>query len=188
MGAFKFFIEGIRRFKEVGTLSRSSKYVGRTMVKYVDFDKARCIVELGAGDGSITNEIMKKMTPDSKLLCFEINDKLCEDLHRQFGNDPRIQIIQDDAKKLGEYIQNAGFDCADAVVSAIPFVIIPEDDIIIEAHKHLRPGGPYVQLHYSLIARKRYERIFGKAKIDFVLRNVPPAFIHICYKKEAQPA
>lgn len=183
MGAIKFFIEGIRRFKEVGTFSRSSKFVGKTMVKYVDFDKARCIVELGAGDGSITEQILKKMGPDSKLLCFEINEKLCEDLHRQYDKDPRIQIIQDDAKKVGEYIKNAGFDYADAVISAIPFVIIPEDDIIIESHKYLRPGNNYVQLHYSLIAKKRYERIFGNAKIDFVMLNVPPAFIHICNKK-----
>lgn len=184
MGAIKFFIEGVKHFKEVGTFSRSSHFVGKTMTKdkYVDFAKAKCIVELGAGDGPITKQILAKMAPDAKLLCFEINDKFYEELKKQFGHDPRITIIKDDAKKLGEYIHQAGFQEADAVISAIPFVIIPEDDIIIEAHKFLKKGGKYVQLHYSLVAKKRYERIFNNIDIDFVMLNVPPAFIHICEK------
>ena len=188
MGAIKFFIEGVRRFKEVGTFARSSKFIGKTMSKYIDFDTAKCIVELGAGDGAITTQLLKRMRPDTKLLVFEINDQLCEDLQRQFGDDPRVQIIKDDAKKVGEYIAAAGFECADAVASAIPFVIIPEDDIIEAAAEHLRPEGYYVQLHYSKIAKKRYERIFGNVDIDFVMMNIPPAFIHICQKKEGYVA
>lgn len=184
MGAIKFFIEGIKNFKEVGTFSRSSHFVSKTMTKdkYIDFSTAKCIVELGAGDGPITKQILSKMAPDAKLLCFEINDHFFQELTQKFGNDPRITIINDDAKKLGEYIRQAGFEEADAVISAIPFVIIPEDDIIKEAHKFLKKGHHYVQLHYSLVARKRYERIFNNVEIDFVMLNVPPAFIHICKK------
>ncbi len=184
MGAIKFFIQGIRHFKEVGTFSRSSHFVGKTMTKdkHVDWARAKCIVELGAGDGPITKQILKKMAPDAKLLCFEINEEFCEELKKKFGHDKRITIIRDDAKKLGDYIRQAGFEQADAVLSAIPFVIIPEDDIIEASHQHLKMGGKYVQLHYSLVAKKRYERIFGNIDIDFVALNVPPAFIHVCEK------
>ena len=185
MNAIKFFIEGIKHFKEVGTLSRSSKFVSKTMTKdkYINFETARCIVELGAGDGPITEMLLQKMHPDAKLLCFEINDKFHAQLEQQFGHDPRITIIKDDAVKVGDYIRAAGFEEADAVLSEIPFVIIPEDDIIEQAHKYLKKGGKYVQLHYSTVARKRYERIFGNSEIDFVTLNEPPAFIHICEKK-----
>jgi len=184
MGAIKFFIQGIKHFKEVGTFSRSSHFVSKTMTKdkHVDFSTAKCIVELGAGDGPITKQILKKMAPDATLLCFEINDRFYEELQEKFGHDKRITLIKDDAKKLGEYIRQAGYEEADAVISAIPFVIIPEDDIIEEAHKFLKKGGKYVQLHYSLVAKKRYERIFNNTEIDFVMLNVPPAFIHICEK------
>ncbi|MCH2043905.1 MAG: methyltransferase domain-containing protein [Saprospiraceae bacterium] len=184
MGAIKFFIEGVRRFKEVGTFARSSKFVGKTMVKRIDFSTAKCIVELGAGDGPVTKQILKNMGEDTQLFLFEINEKLCEDLHQKFDNDPRIHIIQDDAKKAGEYINKAGFDYADAILSEIPFVIIPEDDIIEAAAEILRPGGYYSQLHYSLIAKKRYKRIFGNVDVEFVPVNVPPAFIHFCQKRE----
>lgn len=184
MNAFKFFIEGIKRFKSVGAIARSSKFVARTMCSYVDFSKAKCLVELGAGDGPITKEMLKNMSPDCKLLCFEINEHLLKSLHKQFDDDPRITIIEDDAANMGKYIEAAGFDCADHILSAIPFVIIPSDDIIIAAKKWLRMGGKYVQLQYSLVARKRYHNIFGNTKIDFVMRNIPPAFIHICEKRD----
>jgi phospholipid N-methyltransferase len=185
MGAIKFFIQGIKNFKEVGTFSRSSHFVGKTITKdrHIDFSTAKCIVELGAGDGPITKQILNKMAPDAVLLCFEINAKFSEDLSKQFGHDKRIRIINDDAQKMGYYIREAGFKEADAVVSAIPFVIIPEDDIIEESHRCLKKGGKYVQLHYSLVAKKRYERIFNNIEIDFVMLNVPPAFIHICEKQ-----
>ncbi len=185
MNAIKFFIQGIKNFKEVGTFSRSSKFVVKTMTKdkYVHFDKAKCIVEIGAGDGPITEMILQKMRPDATLLCFEINDEFHEQLQKRFGHDKRIRIIKDDAVKLGEYIKAAGYEEADVVISAIPFVIIPSDDIIIEAHKYMKKGSKYIQLHYSTVAKKRYERIFGNAEIDFVTLNVPPAFIHICEKK-----
>lgn len=184
MNAIKFFIEGIKRFKEMGTIARSSKYIGRTMCKHVDFSTAKCIVELGAGDGPITKELLENMSPDCKLLCFEINEELLKLLRAQFQNDPRITIINDDAAKLGEYIKAAGFEKADHVFSAIPFLIIPDDTIILESKKWLKMGGKYLQLHYSPSPKKRYESIFGNASIDFVLRNLPPAFIHICEKKD----
>lgn len=184
MNAFKFFVEGIKRFKSVGAIARSSKFVARTMCKYVDFSTAKCLVELGAGNGPITKELLAQMGPDTKLLCFEINEELLKSLHEQFDHDPRITIIEDDAAKVGEYIKAAGFDYADHVLSEIPFVIIPDDTIIIEAKKHMRMGGKYVQLQYSTVARKRYNRIFGNTEIDFVMRNIPPAFIHICEKRD----
>ena len=184
MGAINFFIQGLKNFREVGTVSRSSKFVGKAMTneKHIDFAQARCIVELGAGDGPITKQILSKLAPDATLLCFEINENFCDDLKKKYANDPRIKIINDDAQKLGEYVSAAGFDHADIVISAIPFVIIPEDDIIIAAHKHLKVGGKYIQLHYSMVAKKRYENIFKNIQIDFVPLNVPPAFIHVCDK------
>lgn len=184
MGAIKFFIQGIKHFKEIGTFSRSSQFLSKVMTKdkYIDFGTAKCIVELGAGDGPITKQLLKKMSPDARLLCFEINDEFFQVLQDKYGHDPRITLINDDAKKLGAYIRQAGFEEADAVVSAIPFVLIPEDDIIEEAHKYLKKGSKYIQLHYSMVAKKRYERIFNNMEIDFVMLNVPPAFVHICEK------
>ena len=184
MNAIKFFIEGIKRFKEMGTIARSSKYIGQTMCKHANLTNAQCIVELGAGDGPITKELLDTMPPNCKLLCFEINEELLKLLRERYGHDPRVTIINDDAAKLGEYIQAAGFEKADYVFSAIPFLIIPDDTIILESKKWLKMGGKYLQLHYSPSPKKRYASIFGNASIDFVLFNIPPAFIHISEKND----
>ena len=184
--SIRFFIEGISRFKEVGTVLPSSRKVAEAMTqqRYNNFNTARCIIELGAGDGSITQEILQKMDSEATLLCFEINPIFAEMLRTKFGHDPRIQIINDDAKKLGQYIQAAGYTHADTVISAIPFAIIPDDSIIEEAYKHLAPGHFFIQLHYSLVVRKRYRRIFKNAAIQFVPMNIPPVFLHICQKNK----
>jgi len=184
MNAIKFFLEGMKRFKTVGAVAATSKFTSKNMVKYMDFDNAQCLVELGAGDGSITKYILQKMKPETKLICFEINELLIAELRKTVGDDPRVTIVQDDAAKMGEYIQAAGFEQVDGVISAIPFVIIPTDEIIEQAHKYLKKGSKYVQLHYSTAAKKRYQRIFGNVVIDFVMLNVPPAFLHVCDKKE----
>lgn len=184
MSAIKFFVESVRRWRTVGAISRSSRFIGKTMCKYIDFDKAMCIVELGAGDGPVTQQILKRMRPDAKLFCFEINDVLIGELREIYGSDPRVTIIQDDAAKMGEYIQKAGFNEIDAVFSEIPFTIIPDDTIIKEAKKWMRMGAKYTQLHYSKMVTKRYQNIFGNVEIDFVMLNLPPAFIHICEKRD----
>lgn len=184
MKRLQFLLEGVRDLKTIGTVTRSSKYVGKTMVKHVDFAKVDCVVELGAGDGPITQQIVYKLKPDAKLLCFEINEKFCEILKRQYANDPRVVIIQDSAENMKQYINQYGFESADAIISALPFVSLPKDlgDRILEQSKqNLKNQGKFIQLNYSHIPRKRYERIFGQESIvDFVMLNFPPAFIFVC--------
>ena len=75
MNNISFFRESIRNIKTVGTITRSSKFLCKGMVKHVDFDNAKTIVELGAGDGVITKHILRSMRKDAILLCFEVNKK-----------------------------------------------------------------------------------------------------------------
>lgn len=183
MSTFRFLVEGLRDIRTVGTISRSSRFVSQTMVKHIDFTKTKCLVELGAGDGPITKFILKKMAPDAKLLAFEVNERMLDGLRKKLGNDPRLVIINDSAEHIGKYLAEHGFDKADHIISALPFVALPEelgDKIINESKKYLRDGGKFVQLNYSLIPRKRYEKVFGKSVVDFVALNIPPAFVIVC--------
>lgn len=182
MRALRFFIQGIRDIKTMGTIARTSRFVSKNIVKEIDLTQARCVVELGAGDGPITKYLLKSMRPDAKLLAFEINPHMLKGLEANF-EDARLQIVNDDAAKIGEYVAAAGFTQADVIVSAIPFTLIPEDTIIEAAEKHLRPGGKFIQIHYSTAATTRYKRIFDKVKLRFLPINIPPVFLHIAQKK-----
>ncbi len=175
--------EGIRNLKTMGTLTRSSRQLCKNMVSHVNFADAELIVELGAGDGVITKSILRKMKPDSRLLVFEVNPKFCQIL-RQI-EDPRMLIAEDSAEKLDEYLGKLGFSKVDYIISAIPFVVLPKQlglDIIGKCHNYLKKGGRFVQLHYSLVAKNVYERIFGNVDISFVPINIPPAFVMVSVK------
>jgi len=178
MEKIAFFKESLKNLKTVGTVVRSSKFVCKEMVSHVDFSKAKYIVELGAGDGVITKHILDKMSKDSILLSFEVNKKFCDQL-RQI-NDPRLRIIEDSAENVEIYLKKENIKKIDAIISAIPFVSLPNDlgySIVGECKKHLKKEGPFIQIHYSLLAKKIYKNVFGNVDINFVPLNLPPAFV-----------
>ena len=179
-----FLREGLRNLQTVGTLTRSSKHLCKALIKHVDFNSAQLIVELGAGDGVITKHILDGMRPDAKLLAFEVNAKFCDQM-RQI-NDDRLVVIEDSAEHLERYVNEAGFDKIDFVISAIPFVALPKEVgtlIVGEAHRMLKNSGRYVQVHYSLVMKQLYQSIFGNVDVNFVALNVPPAFVLVSSKQ-----
>lgn len=184
MSTIGFFRESIKNIKTVGTVTRSSKFVCKAMIKHVDFSKADTIVELGAGDGVITKHILREMKPDSRLLSFEINELFCQKLNKI--KDPKLIVAEDSAENLRQHLDQMKVKQADYIISALPFVSLPEDlsyRIVEEARKALKPGGLYIQLHYSLLTRKMYKKVFGNVDVNFEPLNIPPAFILVSKKK-----
>ena len=184
MSRIKFLREGFKDMKTTGAVTRSSKALCQGMIKPVDFSKARLIIELGAGDGVITKHILKSMHEDCKLISFEINPIFCEKL-RQI-NDSRLIIAADSAENIGQYIESIGEKEVDYVISAIPFVTLPNElgyDIVGKCRQYLKKDGLFVQLHYSFLVKKIYMDIFNNLKIKFVPWNIPPAFVFICKKE-----
>lgn len=184
MNKIKFFKESIKNLKTIGTITRSSKYLCKGMIRHVDFKKADTIVELGAGDGVITKHILNSMKKDSQLLTFEVHKSFCELLKKI--DDDRLEVIEDSAERIGHYLEKHQKKQADYIISAIPFVMMPEEisyKIIRECSKYLKPGGLYIQVHYSLLAKKMYKDIFGNVDVNFVPINIPPAFVLVSEKQ-----
>lgn len=178
-----FFREGVKNLKTVGTFTRSSRFLCKGATKHIDFSKADMIVELGAGDGVITEHILEDMRPDAQLLAFEVNGKFCDTLRNI--KDPRLVIAEDSAEKISQYLSELGKEEADYIVSAVPFVALPKElgtSIVRESHRSLRKGGLYIQVHYSLLLKNLYESIFGNVDVNFIPLNVPPAFVLVSEK------
>lgn len=183
MKKIDFFKESIKNLKTVGTLTRSSKYLCKGMIKPVDFDNADVIIELGAGDGVITEHILRHMKKDSVLLAFEVNKKFCDQMRKI--QDDRLIIIEDSAEKLGEYLEKHNLGKADYIISAIPFVAFPDDlakSIIRTCKEHMKNNALFIQVHYSLLAKKFYQSIFGNVDVSWVPLNIPPAFVLVSEK------
>lgn len=183
MHRIKFLTESLKNIRTTGTVTRSSRVLCKAMIKPIDFENARFLVEIGAGDGVITKHILKNMHPDAKLLCFEVNPIFCEKI--KSINDDRLIVIQDSAEHLTAYIDKHNFSELDGVISAIPFVSLPRElayTIVGLCEKHLKKNAPFTQMHYSLILKKIYEDIFGAVKVKFVALNIPPAFVLLARK------
>lgn len=184
MSTFSFLKEGLKNLGTTGTLTRSSPALCRAAIDGIDFQEAKVIVELGAGDGVITRHILKRLRPDGVVLAFEVAADLCEDM-RAIG-DPRLIVVEDSAANLQQHLQANKLGQADAVVSAIPFTLLPPalgKRIVAAARDCLKPGGHYKQVHYSLKTKNYYREAFGNVHIRWVPWNLPPAFVLSCVKQ-----
>lgn len=182
MSRSAFFKEFLRGTKQTGSVHPSSKALSKRMISRVNFEKAECIVELGAGDGCITREILKKLRPHTTLIVFELNSVFVEKF-LQF-NMPNVHVICDSAEKIGEYLTKFGISKADYIISALPLTNFPpelKEAIITESVQSLKPGGIYMQFQYLTTVKKLLRSHFKRVNIGFVPANIPPAFVYTCY-------
>ena len=176
-----FFKAFLKESKGVGSIAPSSRFLQRKMVKPIDFQQAKCIVELGPGEGCITRTLLQKMGPDTRLLSFETHRSFV-DRFLQF-EDPRISVINDSAEFIGKYLKAHGFEKADYIVSSLPLTNFPKDlkeSILNEAKSNLAPGGIYMQYQYSTSALKLLRQKFHSVKVGYAPINIPPAFVYTC--------
>jgi phospholipid N-methyltransferase len=185
MKRLDFLSESLKNLKEVGTVTRSSRSLCRSIANQIDFEKADTIVELGAGDGVISVHLLKEMKPDSRLIVFEINEAFCHQLREI--DDPRFLFYQRSAEDLEDILKELGIENIDYVVSALPFTVFSEkvaERIVEQCRKALKVSGKYIQVHYSLVKRNLYKKVFGNTRVNFVLKNLPPAFLIISLRGE----
>ncbi|MSU45474.1 MAG: hypothetical protein EXS47_02500 [Candidatus Zambryskibacteria bacterium] len=181
MKKVSFFEEFIKNWREVGSITPSSKFLVKKMLETVDFENAKIIVELGAGSGIMTRELLKRMNKEAKLIVFETNKDFYKDLKKV--NDKRMVVYNQSALNLEKYFN---IETVDYIISGVPLSNLPPLDkknLLLLSYKSLRSKGRYVQFQYSLDSKKDYKNAFDKVEIDFTPLNIPPAFVFSCVKK-----
>lgn len=149
------------------------------MLQEIDFSSAKTIVELGAGSGSFTREILKKLRPDAKFIVFEIDEVFIKKLSKL--HDPRMIIIKDSAENLSKYLDRE----ADYIVSGIPLSNLSKSvksGIISASEKNLKKGGLFLQFQYIPESLNFLKKYFPFVKLRFTFLNTPPAFFYVCKK------
>lgn len=162
-----------------GAITFSSKSLVNKMLSYADFRGKKLIVELGGGDGSITQGIVDRMDKDAVLLVFEINKAFCEMLRKKF-HQPNVRIIQDSAENLDQYL---GGGKADLILSSLPLTLIPKEvreGIYRKSKTFLQAGGKLIQICYSYPLKYQFARYFASIDSHLSVKNFPPTFILVC--------
>ena len=91
--------------------------------------------------------------------------------------------ICSDAQELNNIIKSEGIEFLDAVLSSLPFTVLPADmtkNILDAVQLSLKPDGNFVAYQYSSIMKKKLIERFAKISTSFVLFNIPPAFVYDC--------
>jgi phospholipid N-methyltransferase len=176
-----FFKRFLKRPFQIASIVPSSKALVERVSDKIDFDRARVIAEYGPGEGVHSREIARRMRPDCQLLLFEIDAAFSRDLRRQFSDDARVHVINDNAAHLQRELQDRGIDACDYIVSGIPFSILQIDkkrDLLQQTHDALVPGGRFI-IYQVTNELKQHAKIFEHAESEYFLQNIPPMFITV---------
>ncbi len=165
--------------RAVGAVLPTSRWAVRDMLDMADVPAARLVVELGAGTGVSTTELLARMRPDARLLAYEIDPNLA-DLLRQRYDDPRLEVVSDSAEHLAAHL---GGEKADIVVSALPYTSFGADlrrRVLDVLPAVISEGGTVLVIQYSPAMLRELRRRFGTVRQRISPRNVPPAFLFSC--------
>jgi phospholipid N-methyltransferase len=184
-----------RKFVDQGTgiasFAPSSRFLSRALIKGIDYDRAECIVELGAGTGPVTQELVRRVKPHTRLIVLERDPDFCSRLRAKF---PTAEIVEGDAAHIDKLLADRGIRRVDHMVSGLPLPSFPaglRDAVIDTSARVLGATGEFRQLTVMpLVYKKLYKGYFREVKFRFVALNLPPAGVYVCrgYRRAPAPA
>lgn len=177
------FFSGPRR---VGAVLPTSRRTVRATLDMAPIAEARCVVELGAGTGPYTREILARLGPSGRLLAFEADPALARGLALELP-DPRLEVVAESAASLESHLAGQR---PQVIVSALPFTslpVAPRTQILALARRVLADDGVMLVLQYSPFMQRDLERAFGSVKRRLSPLNVPPAVLFACRPAPESP-
>jgi phospholipid N-methyltransferase len=172
----------VKHPRMLGSAIPSSRFLIDHLLRQIDWERARVIVEYGPGVGTITAEILRRMRPDATLVVLETNHDFVTFLSRSL-RDPRLHVVHGSAAEADTVLGGLGLQQADYVISGIPFSTIPgatRDAILRTTRALLRPGGAFLVYQFSRAVLPALRRVFGHVRQDFEPLNVLPAHLYYC--------
>jgi phospholipid N-methyltransferase len=169
--------------RQVGAVLPTSRRAVRDMLDLADVPGADLVVELGAGTGVQTGEILARLKPGARLVALEIDPKLVEILTGRY-DDPRLQVVCDSAENLADHLDGA---MADVLVCALPFTSLPPAlrrrilDVLPAA---VGDSGTAVVIQYSPLIEGELRKRFPSVRRRMSFLNVPPAFLFACSQED----
>ena len=180
----RFLLAFLAHPRQVGAVLPTSRSAVRDMLDMADVPAARLVVELGAGTGVQTGEILARLKPGARLVAVEIDPRLARLLSERY-DDPRLQVVADSAEHLSAHL---GDQRADVLVSALPYTSLEPGlrrRILDALPRAVAPGGVALVIQYSPIMAPELRRLFTTVRSRISWWNVPPAFLFACSQEQS---
>lgn len=176
----KTSIEFSKNLFVTGAFTETSRKVEIEICKHIPEDRDVVVVEFGMGHGNITKAILKKISPNSTLYTFEVNEEFCDHVKKSIQDD-RLIIINDGAENMTNHINQK----IDSVIASIPFSFFSLEKgmgIIQDSYDALSNEAYYSQVLYTKFNFKKFQKIFDVCEIK-KFHGIPTEYIYHCQKK-----
>ncbi len=197
------FIGELRRdFRHTGAVLPSSRFLAKALVRNLRRPRSAArILEVGAGTGAITSEILKHLHDDDQLDVVEINSRFVAFLKRRFDTEGRFAARREQVRLIHAAVELLpGRACYDHIVSCLPLNNFPAGQVrqIFQVFRRLlAPDGvltfyEYVwirQLKRPFVGPRERRRLYrvgrivssyvreGQFRRQNVFANFPPATV-----------
>lgn len=173
------YIKNFLKDRNVASVTPSSTFVVRRILRKMHFDDETVIVEYGPGAGVFSKRIIERMGSTDRLVLIERNSDFVASL-QELAADPRVTLVNGDAQNVRQILDEQGIDQADYVISGIPFSFLDEDvkrQLVVDTYEVLREGGKFlVYQHYNHM-EESLKRHFDQVNTEREIRNIPPLCI-----------
>ncbi len=185
-GPLLFWGRSLQNFRQICSLFPSSPFVGRAMSWAIADRPAPHVVELGAGTGAVTRQLISYGVKSEQLTLLEIDSQLGGHLRRSF---PEVDVIISPAQQLEKLWLKRNGPPVGAVISTMPMRLFSAKTILSIMRNSLsvlEQGGVFVQFTYrqkSPVPERICEALeLQGERYCRVWINLPPAGIWV-YRK-----
>jgi len=184
-----FFSKFMAKGRQISSAVPSSPAMVARILDRVDFSRPGTIVELGAGTGPVTEQIMEVLRPHHRFIAVENDPDFCNILRRRF---PNLTLLQSDATKIAEPLEHLGVNRVEYVLSGLPTPALPRKSLIKLIRwleKSLSPTGVFIQITVvPFVYQRFYRRLFDSVDFRMVWLNIPPGGVYYCSKPRRRTA
>jgi phosphatidylethanolamine/phosphatidyl-N-methylethanolamine N-methyltransferase len=163
---------------QMGSVVPSGRALCRHVAAHAHAGPDEAIIELGAGTGVVTRELIRSAVPAERLFVVEIVRDMADHLRAELP--PAAHVIEGDARRLPALIPAEWHGKIGTVVLGIPLVLLPlaEQRRFVDAIEAVAPGRGFILYTYSVTPPLPAKKLGLVAKREaWTPLNVPPASV-----------
>lgn len=182
---YTLYLRNFLKDSRVAAVMPTSEAACNTICNQIDFLRANTIVEIGAGSGTITRHLLRRMDNEAQLHVIETNMGLLKQLRRGL-RDSRLHHYHNDGRNIADICAEKQIK-PDVIISGIPLTYMKGGELSlymqnllssISAHgKLIIYQAWFPPVCFAARARRYLKSCFKEVSSEVVYSNLPPLIV-----------